>query len=772
MELQSVVGRLNALSRRLLARILLAGAPHVLAVGVALGFITFALDKWLRLPTPVGAALLVGSLGCLAVLLYRRVLRRLTQKPSIDQLALMAERADPKLNDQLISAIQLERSLSRGETTESPELIRALVADTAQRFGQSSFLGAVSLKPTVKPLLLGLGMAALGIAAAVGFPAPAKLWFERQILLRDTPWPKLNQLLVTVVDQEKYGPIQDGRRTVLHVPERTPVQFTVAAAPGSVLPDEVTLISAPVEDEDNRQEIALARGAGREFFQHMFPPLLRSVTFHVVGGDDQDEDPLFEIRVARAPRVTRFYADYDYPDYTGLEDKSLPESNLSAPEGTRITMHFEVNMDLDEFALDFEQLGSVAPAKQSDGTYLHSMTVTSNDFWSYRLRGKNGVPSIDSPRFVLTVEADQAPRIVVELPSGTNLLFGPEALVPIKGVVSDDYGVVSLGMRYGKGGVDLSYGEITLAADDFSPPLPTRQSYFFSAVPIAQFKIPEQAATESSPAVAAHAAGEGDKFSFKLLASDNRKSTAAPEPHRVFGDYEFTAQVLSTRDLERELALRQTRLRDRIREIAALLDTRMTETSELRAAVVAESDQEQFRARFWSLEQDQNRISIELQAAARLFLKVYDGYLWNRIDKGFLNEKMISSLIKLYRATPAEDAFRVYGSALEDVRGQVDEAEVMWRLTAILDLMIRAAAERSPEAYRRIARAGLSTGRDDRIVQLDLAIEMQQLLREDVAKLLDRLEAWEDYLEIIQSLRDVQEIQSGVVKKIEKITKK
>ena len=51
-------------------------------------------------------------------------------------------------------------------------------------------------------------------------------------------------------------------------------------------------------------------------------------------------------------------------------------------------------------------------------------------------------------------------------------------------------------------------------------------------------------------------------------------------------------------------------------------------------------------------------------------------------------------------------------------------------------------------------------------------MDAQRVLREDVQKLIDRLEAWEDYLDIIQGLRDIQEIQSGVAKKIEKLTNK
>lgn len=771
MHLKPVTQRLAGLSHRLLGKILLGGAPKLLILGAALAGATFALDFLLHLPAAARGVLLAISLVVLCLAVYRNILRPLSRKPSMEDLALLAEAAEPEIKDQLISALQLERDLEAGRTSESPEMIRALVEDTVQKFQNHDFAKAVELRSCVRPMLLGLGAIAALVIAATLAPAHAKLWFQRQILLLDVPWPQKNTLVVSILDIERFSPKNDGNRVILHVPERTPLQVTVTAAEGKALPDEVRLVTQVLDSDEDVQSISMGRAGGKAFFQHIYPPLLRSIAFHAEGGDDDDDVPLYEIRVARAPRVVRFWADYEYPEYTGLARKSLTDSNISAPEGTRLVMNFEVNLEMSQFLLEFEQLGAQSPTRGANGVYTFPLTITGNDFYTYKLTGSNGVTAADTPRYVVTCENDLAPRISVELPGSNSLLVTPEATLPMKGTASDDHGIAEIGFRYGAKSGELTDGSVSFQGEDLIGEAGARQLTFFSPVKIADLMLAARPASEGQPAQAARPLAEGDRFAFRFLATDNRKTAVNPEPHRAFSDSEISVQVLSSRDLQRELAQRQVRLRDRIKDLANLVEARIADTTSLIEAAKTESDQEQLRSRFWGVEQDQNRISIGLAASARQFQKVYDGYLWNRVDPGFLTEKLIDVLIGLHRQAAQADSSQLYGEALEKVRAQIDEAHLMGRLSVILDLLLRTSVVRSPEAYRRLARAGLQTARDVRIAELQGALEMQKLLREDVLLLVEKLEAWEDYLDVIQGFRDLLDAQKSIEKQIEKATK-
>src|SRR4029079_11875647 len=118
------------------------------------------------------------------------------------------------------------------------------------------------------------------------------------------------------------------------------------------------------------------RPAGKPYFQHIFPPLSEPIVFYAVGGDDNATFPIYEIRVARAPPIQRFWVDYEYPAYTGLKPRTMPDANIAAPEGTRLTLHFEPNMrKLLEFELVLEKSGSRALEPSADGTYTTSLLL-------------------------------------------------------------------------------------------------------------------------------------------------------------------------------------------------------------------------------------------------------------------------------------------------------------------------------------------------------------------------------------------------------------
>ena len=48
---------------------------------------------------------------------------------------------------------------------------------------------------------------------------------------------------------------------------------------------------------------------------------------------------------------------------------------------------------------------------------------------------------------------------------------------------------------------------------------------------------------------------------------------------------------------------------------------------------------------------------------------------------------------------------------------------------------------------------------------------MQKLLIEDLKALEEKLEAWEDYLDIVQGFKDLLDLQKGIRKKAEQLTK-
>jgi hypothetical protein len=770
MNFDTITGRLASLGRKKKILVAAIGGAGLLILVLALAFGTFLLDWLFRLPVGVRAFLVVASVALIAGFAVRKLLFPLGRRQTQDGLALLVERSDPALRDQLISALQLKRDLDAGRAVESPDLIRVTVEGAVAAVGSRRFGRAVSLAPALKPALAAGLMAVLGTVAWTRFPAMAELWLNRVVLLRDQPWPKETELEVVIVDREKFTVTEEDGRTVIAMPEQTPLQVQVRAH--GKMPDEVELVTAPVGDPAAENRFAMGRPAARPYFQHIFPPLNQPITFYAEGGDDTDGAPLYEIRVARAPRIQRFWVDYAYPAYTGIANRTMPDANIAAPEGTRVTLHFAPNMKLLEFELALDKTGSLGLDPAADGTYATSFVVDKSEFYTYRLRGENGIGSVDAPRHVITCEPDQIPRVQIELPAANSLLCTPNATIPLRGVATDDYGVTAIAIRSGTGEDGLPR-ETALEASDVLVPLPAKKATFYRDLKVSEFHVPAASPAAPGPEGGETAAGvDKDRFRFKLLVTDNRATPGAPEPHRQFGDYEYQVQVVSAAEVERELAQRQARLRERVTEIIQLAEARQAECEQLIEAIAAGSTEGRPPVeRLGAIESGQARVTSELSGITRQFQRVFDGYLYNRLDPGNLTEKLLVVMAGLYRSAPEIDVFKIYGEAISTVRPQANEGELMGRLTLIMELFIRTAAERSPEVSRRLAQAGLVLGKADAISFLRGAVEMEKLLVEDLRALEEKLEAWEDYLDIVQGFKDLLELQRGIRKKAEQLTK-
>jgi hypothetical protein len=769
MDFNTIIGRLSALGRKKKAIAATIGIAGLVVLAIGLAVLTFTLDWLFHLPRGVRTFLLLGSLIALGIFAVRRLFRPLGERQTTDGLALMVERSDPSLKDRLISALQLKRDLDSGVAVESPDLIRVTVHGATEAVKGKSFGRALSFATAAKPAMLAAFLALVASAAWMHFPQFAKLWVNRMVLLRNEPWPKATNLKVVIVDLDKFtvSEERDGK-TVISMPERTPLQVQVIAE-GKV-PDEVELVTAPLGAEDKTSTFAMGRPAGKDYFQHIFPPLSESIVFHAVGGDDTDALPVFEIRVARAPRIQRFWVDYEYPAYTGLKPRTLPDANIAAPEGTRLTLHFSPNMKLLEFELVLEKGGAKELKSEADGTYTSAFVLERSDFYSYRLKGENGINSVDVPRHVMTSEPDQLPRVQIELPGSNSMLCTPNAVIPLRGFAIDDYGVIAIAVRHGTG-EDALPDEIPLGEADLLAPLPAKKVTFYRDLVVSDFLKGRSESAPAAPPESPDAKPEGDRFRFKMLVTDNRSTPGQPEPHRQFGDYEYAVQVVSAADVERDLAQRQARLREQVTEIVQLAEARKADTEKLIASLQAATASKPTPEQLAQIESGQSRITFELSGLTRRFQRVFDGYLYNRIDPRNLTEKLLVVLANLYRKSAEVDAFKLYGEAISSVRPQASESELMGRLTIILDLFIRCAAERSPEVSRRLAQANLVLAKPDSIGFLRGAVEMQKLLIEDLKALEEKLEAWEDYLDIVQGFKDLLDLQKGIRKKAEQLTK-
>src|SRR6185503_15975236 len=120
---------------------------------------------------------------------------------------------------------------------------------------------------------------------------------------------------------------------------------------------------------------------------------------------------------------------------------------------------------------------------------------------------------------------DQPPRLTMDLPIDRSIICTPYAVIPIRGLATDDYGVAQIAMRASAG--EDPPRETTLAGEDVLAPLGSKSIPFYHDLELRELA---KSAPESAPAAPAGSTPEGagpevkvgDKFLFKFLVTDNR----------------------------------------------------------------------------------------------------------------------------------------------------------------------------------------------------------------------------------------------------------
>src|SRR5690606_4235695 len=183
--------RLRLRLRRLLP---VDGAVAVMLAGFGLIALSFVLDYTLTLPAFVGIVFLFAGISLVGRRFISQLLRPLSRRVSDRDLAILVEDRNPQLHQAFITAIELGSGQGEAARYASPELLQSVIDDVERQVGAISFdrvfrAGRLDLS---RHFLLVLVAGMLGLASI--FPDHAKIWFQRNVLIASTRWPKATWL--------------------------------------------------------------------------------------------------------------------------------------------------------------------------------------------------------------------------------------------------------------------------------------------------------------------------------------------------------------------------------------------------------------------------------------------------------------------------------------------------------------------------------------------------------------------------------------------------
>ena len=447
--------------------------------------------RWLR-----GALLAIMGLGLAWTLIWRLGRRLLARLPDRN-LAVLLERRFPQLNSQLVTVVDLARQPA--DTVSNPQAYQAMLERVHQTVTEQVRGLDSSALINWKPIwLLGWLVALLSVftvAMAAAQPKWFALWSSRLFALSDQPWPRQARLQARGVQLQL--PLFTGQLSaerilipfqanVAHVARgAAPVLNIQADKQAALVPERCTLfyqLGDGSRGSANLQRLG-SNATDWQAFMLNGPPLVdiqENVSFAVVGGDARLDG--LQLQVVDPAVITSMRLAVVYPQYLSASQANLPpqeqlefRSGLRIPEGARVHLLGETSASLTDVQYTVRTMPSArSPRKsnkttetdstlaatgkpnelprQSDQVEILRVTPSGNGFdiplgelrdsvvVEIRLLDQYGLSSDQIPRYSLTVAEDTPPEVDSKL-VGIGTAVTPQAVLPVAGKVTDDYGL-------------------------------------------------------------------------------------------------------------------------------------------------------------------------------------------------------------------------------------------------------------------------------------------------------------------------------------------
>ncbi|MBX3422713.1 MAG: hypothetical protein KF752_14255 [Pirellulaceae bacterium] len=424
-------------------------------------------------PTAVRIALLGLMVAGAVWLSARWLLPRWLTRVDDASLALLVERQHPELNNTLITAVQLShREVREINPQAHAEMLHRAVglAERSIRHVQPDQL--FNWRP-IRRLRAVVGLSMLLTLLATVFSWEwMSLWGSRLFALSDQPWPRSAVLRVDwlqlpipsftgQLSAQQSKIVFDNQ--VARIPSgASPLLQVSADANAPRIPEVCTLYYRGADSTRGRANMRRI-GVPIEGWQHFTldgPPLdglSHSLSIDVVGLDTRLRN--LQLEVVDRTVVTEMFLECVYPGYLmdslslrAPRETLLYRAGLKLPEGTDCTLigHCNARLGQVQYALrqsesiDALESPEIMTASSNDHSFRISLgPVRQNLQMELLLQDHYGLYAEQIMRYTIAVLSDTKPDVQSRL-EGIGLAITPQAVLPVRGQVTDDHGVAQV----------------------------------------------------------------------------------------------------------------------------------------------------------------------------------------------------------------------------------------------------------------------------------------------------------------------------------------
>jgi len=409
--------------------LLAGGLARVLPLALGLALLSLLVDRLLHMDGSQRTLSLLLGLGVVGYGVWRWLWRPLAARLDEVSLALRLEAANPALRGRLAAALELAEG-SPGEASASLEQLSVAQAEAA--VGRQPLQLGLNHSSLRRHMWLLVGLLAVVLAAVAVAPQALGIWFERNVLLGDTQWPRR----VTLVVED----VVDGS---LRVPTGGALLVSVRAATASgALPESLSLEIVGRRGE-RRTEVMSPVTAGR--YQLRMPKVMSPFRFQVSGGDGIT--PWIDVVLLPRPKLSELQATVTPPAYTGESARTAPVAGgtLEVLAGAELALTGRSNHVLQRVTLrrDGKLLAAATSPEPRAFAFRFAPAAVPEGRLRLQLEDELGVRMAEARRLLVRRVPDEPPdaRLRVE---GLGALIVPRARLPLVGSASDDFGVAAL----------------------------------------------------------------------------------------------------------------------------------------------------------------------------------------------------------------------------------------------------------------------------------------------------------------------------------------
>lgn len=601
----SVTRRLRVVATRLRRYVLIEGIAWVLGFSFISSLVQLAVDFSARgLRWSMRAAILAMVLGGVGILLWRRVLQPSRLRIGIAEAARFVERRYPQLSALLISAVRFSEGQVGAANANSPTLQASVVNHAAEQARDLDFNIVLDPRRARWSAVVIAGILLLGTVFAVSARDTTALWFARNLLLQNVPWPKRTQLIVELKEGELVGARGD--------------DLVVQARADGLQPRAVEIIYETASGERGRETMVTVGSHAAYRYRYTFENAQEDFEFYLEGGDDRTA--LFRARLLERPRVDGSQMRVVPPAYARIEPFTLGSDERAAQIlcGSTATITITTNKPVTRATL---MAGSrlVAEAAPEGDHYVVRVSPTQSHTYHFVLVDEVGLENRRPVSFSLRVIDDGPPHVRMKLP-GVGDMITPEAVVPIELEFSDTYGLAGAELLYRVSHDGEKPGSIALP--EFQPHMTTF-------------------ATSVNWKVAAETVQPGQRITLVARANDFNPAAgkgAASTP-------EITLRIVTRDELLAELARREQEYRMDFERLVDGQEQLRGRLLTVGARFAGRSAPERLSATLAPLERRQRNLGRSVNVVRQQFERNLTELSINQLDTAAVRERLADGII-------------------------------------------------------------------------------------------------------------------------------